>query len=461
MSRKILIVEDEFVEANNLEMILEKAGYSVTGIARSVVAARREIEKELPDFVLVDIFLHGPQTGIELAWELKQKDIPFLYLSANSNRNTLESAKRTGPYGFLVKPYRERDVLVMLEIAVYQHTNGREALLKKSVDGKRVQTIQHEGDFHGIRGSSPALTQVVEQLEIVAPTNTSVLIMGESGTGKERVAEVIHRLSDRVNGPLIKVDCASLPPTLIESVLFGHEKGAFTGATERRIGKFEQANGGTLFLDEIGEMSLDMQAKLLRVLQQKEIERLGSSSSIKVDVRVIAATNRNLEYEVSEKRFRMDLYYRLNVFPVWVPPLRERGNDTRLLTEYFVETFCRRLGKPLKTISTVAMQELEDYHWPGNIRELEHVVERTVLLSREDVITRFALPAQSTAQTNSAANAFKTIAENEKEHITAVLKSCNGKISGPGGAAGILGLPVSTLNARIKKLGIRASKSFH
>ncbi|HJT72997.1 MAG TPA: sigma-54 dependent transcriptional regulator, partial [Chitinophaga sp.] len=440
------------------ERILEKAGYTVTGIARSVVAARQEMEKEQPDFVLIDIFLNGPQTGIDLAWELKKKNIPFLYLSANSNQDTLEAAKKTGPYGFLVKPYREKDVLVMLEIAVYQHVNGREALLKKQ---HLVNKPQTEGNFHGILGSSPVLKQVIEQLQIVAPTDTSVLILGESGTGKERVAEVIHQLSNRNRGPLVKVDCTTLPPTLIESVLFGHEKGAFTGATERRTGKFEQAHGGTLFLDEIGEMPVDMQSKLLRAIQQKEIERLGGASAIKVDVRVIAATNRNLEQEVSEKRFRMDLYYRLNVFPLPMPPLRQREGDINLLAIHFADTFCRRLGKPGKTISAGAMQSLISYSWPGNIRELEHVIERTVLLSREDIITEFPLPGQATNTASASTNTLKTMAENEREHISSVLKSCNGKVSGPGGAAEILGLPVSTLNARMKKLGIRNGRFFH
>ncbi|MBV7529789.1 sigma-54 dependent transcriptional regulator [Chitinophaga sp. sic0106] len=457
MSKKVLIVEDVFIEANNLEMILEKAGYYVTGIARSVASARKEIERESPDFVLIDIFLQGPQTGIDLAWELKKQEIPFLYLSANSNRDTLEQAKQTGPYGFLVKPYRERDVLVMLEIAVYQHNNGREALLKNPVRKKTASN----GNFHGIYGNSQALNQVVEQLEVVGPTDTSVLLLGESGTGKERMAEVIHQLSNRSKGPLVKVDCASLPPTLIESVLFGHERGAFTGASERRIGKFEQAIGGTLFLDEIGEMPLDMQAKLLRALQEREIERLGSGNVIKVDVRVIAATNRNLEQEVSEKRFRMDLYYRLNVFPVLIPPLRERGGDIALLANHFVAMYCTKFGKPVKKIGPAAMQTLLAYSWPGNIRELDHVTERTVILTREDEITQFALTPQPVAAAVHNAHTIKTMAENEKEHIITVLKSVNGKVSGPGGAAELLGLPPSTLNARMKKLGINTGKSFH
>jgi DNA-binding NtrC family response regulator len=458
--KKILIVEDEFIEANNLEMILEKAGYIVTGIARSVADAKKEIKKTVPDFVLIDIFLNGPQTGIDLAWELRKNGTPFLYLSANSNSDTLEAAKETAPYGFLVKPYREKDVLIMLEIAVYQHANGRDALLKKGPVKRMHSESAAEGNFHGIYGSSLALSQVIEHIQIVAPTDTSVLLTGESGTGKERVAEVIHQLSWRSNGPLIKVDCTSLPPTLIESVLFGHEKGAYTGATERRIGKFEQAIGGTLFLDEIGELSTDMQSKLLRALQQKEIERLGGNTTIHVDVRVIAATNRNLEQEVSERRFRMDLYYRLNVFPLCMPPLRERGNDICQLASFFVETFCRRLGKPLKTISGQAMQALLAYTWPGNIRELEHVIERTVLLSREDVITQFLITGPNVISQQTTATCFKTIAENEKEHITSVLKSCNGKVSGPGGAAEILGLHASTLNARMKKLGINSGKLF-
>jgi len=457
MSRKILIVEDEFIEANNLEMILEKAGYTVTGIARSVSDAKAEMAKETPDFVLIDIYLNGIETGIDLARELKKKDIPFLYLSANSNKNTLEAAKKTGPYGFLVKPYREKDVLVMLEIAVYQHLNRHNSLLQQA--GKRAlpENLDEQLSFKGIIGKSDALRKVIEQIRIVAPAETSVLILGESGTGKERAAEVIHELSSRCNGPLIKVNCAALPSTLIESALFGHERGAFTGALDRKIGKFEQANNGTIFLDEIGEMSPEMQVKLLRALQEHEIERLGSNTPVRINVRVIAATNRDLELELSEKRFRMDLYYRLHVFPIVMPPLRERAGDILHLTEYFIDHYCRKLGKPSKRATEAAIRELNDYNWPGNIRELEHLIERTVLLTREDVIDSFSLPAAKNKADSTSAS-FKTMAENERDHIIRVLKTCQGKVSGPGGAAEILGLPVSTLNARMRKLGIQHTR---
>lgn len=457
MSKKVLIVEDEFIEANNLELILEKAGYTVTGIARSVPAARESMQLQRPDFVLIDIFLNGPETGIDLAWELKAQHIPFLYLSANSNQQTLEAAKQTTPYGFLVKPYRQKDVVLMLEIAVYQHQHGRAALTKQE-PARKPASIAAATAFQQIIGQSRVMKTLLEQVQLVGPSATSVLLLGESGTGKERIADLIHQCSPRSQGPLVKVNCATLPSTLIESILFGHEKGAFTGASEKRIGKFEQAHQGTLFLDEIGEMAPDMQVKLLRVLQERELERVGGSTTIRVDVRVIAATNRNLEKAISEQKFRIDLYYRLNVFPLVLPPLRQRPEDIPLLANHFRDVFCRKLGKPLKTISPTAMNSLVQYTWPGNIRELEHVMERTILLSKEDVISRFLLPGSK--QHNTVIPSLKTMAENEKAHIIDVLKSCNGKVSGPGGAASILGLPVSTLNARMKKLGITYGRSF-
>lgn len=475
MNQKILIVEDQFIEANNLQMILERAGYQVCTIAHSVSMALEIIDEEQPDLVLLDIYLQGPLTGIDLAHVLKEKNIAFVYLSANSNPETLEAAKATRPYGFLVKPFREKDVLVTLNIAYYLHEHSLEASLRREpglqlmkpsassevrvVAGSSTQTPFSEG----IIGRSESLGQVLNLLQIVAPSETSVLILGESGTGKEKIAQSIHTLSPRKTKPLIKVNCATLPAALIESELFGHEKGAFTGATDRRIGKFEQAEGGTIFLDEIGEMPPDLQVKLLRVLQEKEIERIGGRNTIRINVRVIAATNRNLEEEVAGGRFRIDLYYRLNVFPILLPPLRERKEDIPLLADHFVHLYARKAGKKITGLSDRALKSLMHYHWPGNIRELENLIERSVLLSNGTNIEDIPIPTvrlEEIANLNGGTQHTKTMEENERDHIQLVLAQCNGKVAGPNGAAERLGIPVSTLNSRMKKLGIQIEKQF-
>ncbi|MES1221024.1 MAG: sigma 54-interacting response regulator [Bacteroidota bacterium] len=618
MKEKILIVEDQFVEADYLRMMLSKAGYRVTGIAHSVVQAREIIRQERPDMVLLDIFVKGKLTGIDLAKELSAENIAFVYLSASSNEEVLNEAKATQPYGFLVKPFREKDLLIMLEIARYRHEHSMESELRKetllndklsaiiagadSADKKlfdicktlqtyipydyittgfnsiidhpdevssflrigfdeyqkigveelltitglklkdfaklvqdgflyeflsdtfgmkscislrlyradgRLYTISvysrhaanYENDytrliahlqktipgfidnsfeerksikesvsplstvsetsaetsgFEGIIGRSPALLTVFDHIAQVAGSDTSVLILGESGTGKERIADCIHNLSPRKNKPFVKVNCAALPSTLIESELFGHEKGAFTGATDKRIGKFEKADQGTIFLDEIGEMPLDLQVKLLRVLQEKYIERIGSRDITPVNVRIIAATNRNLEKEVAEGRFRLDLYYRLNVFPIDLPPLRERTEDIPALAGHFISLYNRKAGKKISGLSERALKTMTQYNWPGNIRELENIIERSVLLAKGNIIEEISLPSiqQKTTTVNNAEIRQKTIHENERDYIISVLKKCNGRIWGTGGAAEILNLPPTTLRSRMTKLGI-------
>lgn len=448
---KILIVEDEFIVAYDLKIMLTKSGYLVAGIASTVERARQLIEQKKPDWVLLDILLKGDETGIDLAHELLEKKIPFLFISANTNHTILESAKATQPYGFLVKPFRERDLFVMLDIARYRY--GIEmGHFHPNEDESEKSNIR----IDGIIGKSPALLNSLEKIKIVAPTNTSVIILGESGTGKERVAQAIHQFSARKDKPLITINCAALPINLIESELFGHEKGSFTGANQKRIGKFEQANGGTIFLDEIGELPLEAQVKLLRVLQEKEIERIGSDTTIKVDVRIIAATNRNLEEEVSGGRFRLDLYYRLNVFPVELPALRERKDDIPLLVNYFLLKFSSSTGKKNTRISESALQRLQEYDWPGNIRELEHLIERNVLLASNQEIGDINLPNISKKQVIRVSDQFiNTMEEVEREHILKVLNTCQGRITGVGGAAEILGMSTQTLYAKIKKLGIK------
>lgn len=628
MKKKILIVEDQFVEANDLQLMLRKAGYEVCGIARSVDIAEEMIKKETPSLVLLDIFLKGKRTGIDLARILREKNIAFIFLSANSNEEVLSVAKTTEPYGFIVKPFREKDLLVTLEIAQYLHEhsiesrarrenelinrlgsvmNGggapRERLLQAGrimqqdipfdclfvtfrdavsipgnvlsflrigfdeyqvagdkelaqtvrltstalnkllalpknekepifinqegfdkmngtqcleaelvkvlgmqsllsfpaamadegecvlyflsrradaydathisllghlqkvlvTEARKVPLIKQSTDaasgvpnrFEGIVGNSHLLLNVFDQICDVAPFDTSVLLLGESGTGKEKITDCIHQLSSRKNKPLVKVNCAALPATLIESELFGHEKGSFTGALDKRIGKFEQANGGTLFLDEIGEMPVDLQVKLLRVLQEKEIEPIGGRSSVKIDVRFIAATNRNLEKEVAEGRFRLDLYYRLNVFPIELPSLRERLEDIPVLAQHFINIYNRKSGKKITGVSDTVMRKMLGYHWPGNIRELQHLIERSVLLARGTVIEDIALPNPVKSTMPDANNSnLKTIHENERDHIIKALKQCNGRVWGVGGAAEVLKVPPSTLKSKMKKLGI-------
>jgi formate hydrogenlyase transcriptional activator len=304
--------------------------------------------------------------------------------------------------------------------------------------------------YEEIVGSSIALQKVLSDIERVARTDSTVLITGETGTGKELIAHAIHRRSPRSSRALVKVNCAALPAELIASELFGHEKGAFTGALQQRIGRFEAANGGTIFLDEIGELSPEMQISLLRVLQEKEFERVGGNKTIQTDVRVIAATNRQLELEVSDGRFRMDLYYRLNVFPVHVPPLRERPDDIPILVDYFASRFASRMGKRIRQIDKRTLDSMLRYPWPGNIRELQNVIERGVILADGDVfrLESGALPSVAPAMRESGS------ASNPKQEIEAALKQTRGRISGPDGAAARLGIPASTLESRIRALKI-------
>ncbi|HTT62564.1 MAG TPA: sigma 54-interacting transcriptional regulator [Bryobacteraceae bacterium] len=305
--------------------------------------------------------------------------------------------------------------------------------------------------FEDIIGDSPALRAVLEAVEQVAPTDASVLITGETGTGKELIARAIHRRSPRARGPLVQVNCSAIPATLLAAELFGHERGAFTGAVERRKGRFEQAHGGTLFLDEIGELPAEMQVMLLRVLQQREFERLGSGQTVRVDVRIVAATNRDLAAEVQAGRFRSDLFYRLNVFPIRVPPLRERPADIPLLVEHFAARHGARIGRPIARIDRRSMAQLEAYAWPGNVRELENVVERAVILSRNGTlrIERDLLPGAG-----AGGDVTAHLEAEERQAIEVALRATHGRISGANGAARRLGLPASTLEFRIRRLGI-------
>jgi len=313
----------------------------------------------------------------------------------------------------------------------------------------RSATTERDG-FEGIVGCSAALTEVLHQVRTVAPTDSTVLIEGETGTGKELIARAIHTHSTRGAGAFVKLNCAAIPRELMESEIFGHEKGAFTGAVTRRIGRFEAADRGTLFLDEIGDMPLELQTKLLRVLQEQEFERLGSTSTQRVNVRVVAATNQDLDRLVSEKQFRSDLYYRLNVFPIVIPPLRHRREDIPLLVAYFVSTYAQRMNKHIEQIPSEAMKALLHYDWPGNIRELQNFIERSAILTTGCVLNPPV--SELLARRNFARPA--TMEECEREHILKAIEETNWVIAGPNGAAARLGVPRSTLMYRMRKLAI-------
>ncbi|MBC6992329.1 sigma 54-interacting transcriptional regulator [Hymenobacter sp. BT491] len=657
----VLIVEDEYVIANDLRLLLLEAGYGVLGIADSVAEARLLLGQQ-PDIVLLDIYLKGNATGIDLAGTLAEADVPFIYISANDSPSVLEAVNATQPCGYIVKPFREKDVLMALEIGRYRHAHRVEVQLReektlqialtealaapvpwsqKLLQGARLlqgpigfdfmavryqhgadhfsyryyrtgpdeyetldeaafyrlinvpavqlpqlhgmfealyeapgcynqqaysdlcrqhpmlgsiaktlrmtsalvmpvavgaahrfilsffsrqpnayrarhlalldrleqpvaltlervlafeeiarlsrqlqqeksylqEEVKTTANFEEIIGTSPCLLEVFNQVSQVAPTDSTVLILGESGTGKELFARALHNLSARRDKILVKLNCAALPAALIESELFGHERGAFTGAVDKRIGKFELAKGGTIFLDEIGEMPLELQAKLLRVLQEKEIERLGGNIPIRTDVRVLVATNRELEKEVSAGRFRMDLYFRLAVFPITLPPLRQRASDIPALATFFAQKAARKLGKSFKALSDRALQELQAYPWPGNIRELENVIEQSVILSDGQQPLVLGRPLTSSlfqpqAAPASPAGAPKCDAqpaqmpkdlldikqmqrETEREYILSVLVKTNGRVRGSGGAAELLKLKPTTLEYRMEKLGIR------
>ena len=331
------------------------------------------------------------------------------------------------------------------------------------------EEIRSEMNFAEIVGKSSALRKVLKRVETVAPTGSTVLIYGETGAGKELIARAIHDLSPRKSKAFVKLNCAAIPTGLLESELFGHERGAFTGAIAQRIGRFEVAHGGTIFLDEIGEIPLELQTKLLRVLQEREFERLGSSRTLRTDARLIAATNRDLEAMVAEQKFRSDLFFRLNVFPIQVPPLRERHGDIPLLVRHFAQQFSKRMNKTIDTISSATMEALSRYHWPGNIRELQNVIERAVITSTGPVlkvdvadlkISKSSFPAEkSSAQGSTNGGLRDTLKETERQQILKALKQSNWVVAGPKGAASKLGMKRSTLQLRMSKLGISRHSS--
>ncbi|GAB4043170.1 sigma 54-interacting transcriptional regulator [Spirosoma jeollabukense] len=357
-----------------------------------------------------------------------------------------------------------RGICAQISIAISNIRANEKVLTYKQLleveNDQLKEQIKTLYNFSDIIGSGAEMQKVYHLMSLVAESNSTVLLLGETGTGKELIARAIHNASPRKNKVMIKVNCAALPANLIESELFGHERGAFTGAVDKRIGKFELAHNSTLFLDEIGEMPLESQVKLLRVLQEKELERVGGRTPVKVDVRIIAATNRNLEEEVKAGRFRSDLYYRLNVFPIHLPPLRNRPEDIAPLANFFVARYSKNAGRKVSAISPKVIQELKAYSWPGNVRELEHLIERSVLLTHDTILREIHLPTYQSDRIETVELANRTLDEVERSYIIDTLKRFSGKISGQGGAADFLAIPSTTLHSKIKKLGINKSDYF-
>jgi two-component system nitrogen regulation response regulator NtrX len=382
MKPRILVIDDESAIRDSLKMILEYEGYEVQGAATGqdglVIA-----DRDLPDLVLLDIKMAG-MDGLEVLQRLKgtHEPLPVVMISGHATVSTAVEATKLGAFDFIEKPLSTERVLVTVRNALDRHR-----LVDENITLRKAQEARHH-----LVGEGPALRGVLDAVRRAAPTAATVLIAGESGVGKELVARAIHRNSLRSRERFVQVNCAAIPDDLIESELFGHEKGSFTGATEKQVGKFEQADKGTIFLDEVGDMSLKTQAKVLRVLQEGEVERLGSAKTTKVDVRVIAATNKRLEEEVEKGTFREDLYFRLNVIPIQVPPLRERADDIPALVRHFLDTATRENNLRPKRVTDGAMAALQRYRWRGNIRELRNTIERLVIMTPGDTIDVANLP---------------------------------------------------------------------
>ncbi len=384
--RSVLVVDDEPEIRSLLSDLLGDEGYAVE-TAGTGAEAIEAIAKELPDLVMMDVKLPD-QDGIAVLKQLKREhpDLEVIVMTAFGGSSTAIKAMEHGAYDYVTKPFEVDDLLATLK-RVFEHAD-----MSNEVSALRLELGKSAAERERIVGSSKPMLEVFKLIGKVAPSDATVLITGESGTGKELIAEALHRASKRNPHPLVKVSCAALPETLLETELFGHEKGSFTGAMTMRKGRFETANKGTIFLDEIGEMTLGTQTKLLRILQEREFERIGSNTPIKIDIRVIAATNRNLAEEVEKGKFREDLYYRLNVIHCHMPPLRDRKDDIPPLVEHFLVKFRYAPGAIPTSISEDALQRLMDYDWPGNVRELENAIERAVVLSRGNPITIDHLP---------------------------------------------------------------------
>jgi len=469
-SRSLLIVDDEFGMRDMLERAFATLGYR-THAEPDGPSALRAAEEENYDAVVVDLSMPG-MNGLEILRQLKERnqDLPIIVITAYGSMQTATDALRLGAYDYVTKPFDLEELQILVERAI-----ERKQLIDEN-NFLRTELRQRYG-FDNIIGTNPDVQRAYVIAAQVARTNATVLLLGETGTGKEYLARTIHYQSDRADKPFIKVNCAALPETLLESELFGHEKGAFTHAVSRRVGRFEAANGGTIFLDEIGEMSPNLQAKLLRVLQEKQFERVGGNETITVDVRVIAATNCDLEAAIREKRFREDLYYRLNVVSIYLPPIRERGDDVEIFARHFLHRYAQEMGKPVKRFSEQAMNAIRAHNWPGNIRELQNTIERAVILCNGEVIKPEHLMIQPGSLTSvkqhaplcqqqEASEAYDlrdftsieqvpvtaSLKEVERYHIKRVLQHTRWNQSA---AAEILGIDRKTLRNKIREYGLQ------
>ncbi len=446
---QILVVDDEQGIQDSLRGVLEDEGYSVNSVGRGEDALA-ELQRRSYDVALLDVWLPGID-GLETLDRIQKMPLSerpsVVMISGHGNIETAVRATKMGAFDFLEKPLTIEKVTVTIQNALKQR--------KLEVEVERLKDAS--GEERRILGDSVPMRALRQQLELMAKTNGRVLIFGESGSGKELVAHAIHRFSPRTQGPFVEVNCAAIPEDLIESELFGHRRGSFAGAADDKIGKFEKADGGTLFLDEVGDMSLKTQAKVLRFLDEGRFEPLGAEESIRSDVRVIAATNKNLEDEIERGNFREDLFYRLNVIPFHVPPLRERVEDVRLLSDHFLQGFTTDYGRKAKELTAEAYRVLEEYPWPGNVRELKNLMERIVIMNPQTRVEARQIPLNSTKRTGieRPQERFGSLQEvreaAEREYIFKKLDETGGNVTK---TAELLGLERSHLYRKMKALGI-------
>jgi DNA-binding NtrC family response regulator len=453
----ILVVEDKESMAGMLKETFESEGYRVIS-ARDGLEGIKYLKECRIDLVLTDLKL-PPKNGIDILKASKEENPlrPVIIMTAYGSVETAVAAIKEGAFDFITKPFDTEHLLMLIKRAIETQRLFTENILLKEEFASKL-------GFPRIVGRSEKIAGVAQMVQKVAPTKTTVLLLGESGTGKELFARAIHNLSNRKLYPFVPINCAAIPRDLLESELFGHEKGSFTSADAKKLGKFELADKGTIFLDEIGDMDLTIQSKLLRAIEEGEIERVGAIKAIKVDVRIVAASNKDLEKAVEDKKFREDLYYRLNVFPIRIPPLRERKEDIPLLVEYFINKCCLEIKTPVKTVSKEALDTLMNYHWKGNVRELENAIERAVIICDGDMITpeHFILSRQFgfefserflSTQGTLEAVAKEASRKAETKRIVSALKETRGNKSK---AAELLQVSYKTLLTKIKEYGIEA-----
>jgi len=440
----VYVVDDDLSAREGVAALIRSAGLMAKTFASAeeFLAAPRPT---MPTCLVLDVGLPGV-SGLDLQQELAESgvQIPIIFLTGHGDIPMTVRALKAGAANFLTKPFDDEELLNAIRQCI---TSDEEERLYLESE------IRSEHNFDDIVGKSDALHKVLEQIAIVAPTDSTVLLHGETGTGKELIAKAIHNLSSRRDRPFVRINCAAIPSGLLESELFGHEKGAFTGALMQKKGRFEIADHGSLFLDEIGDISLELQSKLLRAVQEQEFERLGSAKTIKVDVRFIAATHRDLPAMIREGKFREDLFYRLDVFPIEIPPLRERRGDIPLLVNYFVSKLSRQMGKKIKSIPAQAMEVLANASWPGNVRELENFIERAVILTQGSELNVPIVELKSRMQAPRTSS-VSTFQDAERQAIIDALKNASGRIAGVDGAAERLGLKRTTLQNKMRRLNI-------